>query len=375
MKALSLKAPLFKPLAFKKLTKKAIKAASLPLLACGLMSSLQAHDTGSQDDHTIKLATEWMQYLTHDDRQGRLTGSEENLEVQQWLIEKLKQLGLKPLPGQESYRQSFTATTRSGEPAQAANIVGYIPCQCDNEKYFMVGAHYDHIGTNPDLEGDKIFNGADDDASGVVASLVLAQELSKADKLPFNIIIAAWDAEEMGLQGSKYFAQNPLIDLDNLESGFMFELVGVPLKDKLNNAWMTGDKYSTLYPLLKEQLTKQGWQLDPVLDPKMGLFFRSDNAPFALLNANDEAIKKAFAGEEKTQVKGIPMHAISVWRGQDHYHQVKDQIDLIHMPNLVSLAQALATSLQELPETTEVQWLDNSQFEFTRPTSKSNPAK
>lgn len=335
------------------------------LLTMAIATQAKAGDGESQSN--TEQAQQWMHYLAHDDRQGRLTGSEESEAVQQWLVKRFTELGIKPLPKQEGYLQPFTATNRQGEPRQAANVIGYIPCRCDSERFFMVGAHYDHIGTNAKLDGDTIFNGADDDASGVVASLVLAKALQQYEQLPFNIIIAAWDAEEMGLQGSKYFAQNPLIDLTQIESGFMFELVGVPLKDKLNSAWMTGDKYSSLYPLLKKQLAQQGWELDPVLDPKMGLFFRSDNAPFAIMDADNDAIKKAFEGKEKAAVKGIPMHAISVWRGQDHYHQVHDEAELIDIPNLVSLAEALAAALSSLPADTQVEWHENSQFEFSRP--------
>ncbi|AOE50747.1 M28 family peptidase [Kangiella sediminilitoris] len=337
----------------------------LVLIGLGTPSVTLASEKSENKDN--QLAQQWINYLAHDDRQGRLTGSEENLEVQDWLVERFKELGIKTLPGKDTYRQPFTATDRQGEPRQAANIIGYIPCQCENDRYFMIGAHYDHVGTNPKLDGDTIFNGADDDASGVVATLVLAKSLQQYDSLPFNIIVAAWDAEEMGLQGSDYFANNPWVELSKIESGFMFELVGVPLEDKLNSAWMTGDQYSSLYPVLKDALGKQGWELDPVLDPKMGLFFRSDNAPFALLDAGSDAIKKAFEGKGKVSVTGIPMHAISVWRGQGHYHQTHDEAELINIPNLVSLAQALAAALSELPQDTKINWHDNPQFEFSRP--------
>lgn len=339
-------------------------------LALGLAfsSSISLADASiTTQPSNIELATEWMDYLASDDRKGRLTGSNENSEIQEWLIDKFKAIGLEKVPGQDSYLQKFTAYNRIGGSLQAANVIGYLPCHCDSDRYFVVGAHYDHIGVNPKLEGDQIFNGADDDASGVVASLIFAKFLKQYDKLPFNIIVGMWDAEEMGLQGSKHFAANPWVPLTQIESGFMFELVGVPLEDSLNNAWMTGDKYSTLYPTLKAELAKQGWQLDPVLDPNMGLFFRSDNAPFALLDADNTTIQKAFQGQEKAQVNGIPMHAISVWRGQDHYHRPHDEASLIHIPNLVSLAESLAVAVESLSPETKIRWLDNDQFEFSRP--------
>ncbi|GAA4361784.1 M28 family peptidase [Kangiella marina] len=326
-----------------------------------------AGSSESDVSDNVELADAWMNYLAADERQGRKTGSSDNLQVQQWIIQRFKDIGLQTVPGQDSYLQKFTAHSRQGEPLQAANVIGYLPCSCESDRYFIVGAHYDHVGVNTKLEGDQIFNGADDDASGVVASMIFAKTLAQYEQLPFNLIIAAWDAEEMGLQGSKYFAQNPWIPLNKIESGFMFELVGVPLEDKLNSAWMTGDKYSTLYPLLKAELEKQGWALDPVLDPKMGLFFRSDNAPFALLDADDDTLRNVFQNKEKAKVTGIPMHAISVWRGQGHYHQPHDDASIINIPNLVSLAEALGKAFQGMSSDTSIEWLDNSQFEFTRP--------
>ena len=118
---------------------------------------------------------------------------------------------------------------------------------------------------------------------------------------------------------------------------------------------------------LKAELEKQGWQLDPVLDPRMGLFFRSDNAPFAMLDASNEDIKKAFQNKKKAVVKGIPMHAISVWRGQPHYHQPNDDASIIHIPNLVSLAESLGKAFHALPSNTKIEWLENEQFQFSRP--------
>jgi len=345
-----------------KITHVIAMAFSLSLASNNLLAQNNDSEAGNNE-----LADQWMNYLASDDRQGRLTGSTENTEVQSWLIARFEELGLQKVPGQDSYLQKFTAHNRDGEPLQAANVIGYLPCNCESDRYFIVGAHYDHVGVDPQFEGDQIFNGADDDASGVVASLIFAKTLKQYEQLPFNVIIAAWDAEEMGLQGSKYFAQHPWLPLNKIESGFMFELVGVPLEDKLNNAWMTGEKYSTLYPTLKAELEKQGWQLDPVLDPRMGLFFRSDNAPFAMLDASNEDIKKAFQNKKKAVVKGIPMHAISVWRGQPHYHQPNDDASIIHIPNLVSLAESLGKAFHALPSNTKIEWLENEQFQFSRP--------
>ena len=87
------------------------------------------------------------------------------------------------------------------------NVLGIIPGKNVNE-YAIVGAHFDHLGIDPALDGDQIYNGADDNASGVSAVLQIAKAFIASGKKPErNIIFAFWDGEEKGLLGSKFFVQ------------------------------------------------------------------------------------------------------------------------------------------------------------------------
>lgn len=89
-----------------------------------------------------------------------------------------------------------------------ANVLGMIPGERTNE-YVVVGAHFDHLGIDETLAGDKIYNGADDNASGVSAVMQIARAFQASGKKPLrNVIIAFWDGEEKGLLGSKYFMQH-----------------------------------------------------------------------------------------------------------------------------------------------------------------------
>lgn len=305
-----------------------------------------------------------MEYLSDDNKLGRETGTVQMLEIQQWLIEQFKSIGLKPLVGTDSYLQAFEVANKTG-PLKAANVIGYLPCNCKSDRYFIIGAHYDHVGTDPKLEGDQVFNGADDDASGVVASLLIARELAKEKTLPFNIIVAAWDAEEKGLLGSKHFVNNPLVDLDKIETGFMFELVGS--KSDKNTAWMTGFQYSSLYPLMKKHLAQQGWKLGEDPFAQQMLFMRSDNAPFALMDLDKEKGTKVFRDQQKVDIKGVPIHAMSIWKGQPHYHQLNDDINVIDIENLTNFSLAVAKAIKSIPDNTRIEWLENPQFNFKRP--------
>lgn len=337
------------------------------LLGLSLSTTASANNVPqSAEEARVEHAQQWINFLAGDMLKGRKTGTPEMKQVHTWLEQRFTDIGLKPLPATNSYRQEFSFEHK-GNSIAAVNYIGYIDCQCDSDEYIMIGAHYDHVGQNPALEDDITFNGADDDASGVVASLVIAELLAQKEKLPFNIIIAAWDAEEMGLLGSKYFAENPLVPLDKVETGIMFELVGVPVDGYPNSAWMTGNQYSNLFDLLQDDFTKAGWSLDADPFAQMGLFMRSDNAPFALMDLTQQKAEQVFKHGQQADITGIPMHAISVWRGQDHYHQVHDEAELIDVPNLVALSEVIAEAIANLPADTNVVWKENPHFKFSRP--------
>jgi len=340
---------------------------SLTLAVFSLSRTASANNVPqSAKEARVEHAQQWINFLASDELKGRKTGTPEMKQVHAWLEQRFKAIGLKPLPETDSYRQEFSFEHK-GNSIDAVNYIGYIDCRCDNDKYIMVGAHYDHVGQNPALEGDITFNGADDDASGVVASLVIAELLAQKESLPFNIIIAAWDAEEMGLLGSKHFAENPLVPLNKVETGIMFELVGTPVEEHPNSAWMTGNQYSNLFALLQDDFSKAGWSLDADPFAQMGLFMRSDNAPFALMDLTQQKAEQVFKHGQQADITGIPMHAISVWRGQDHYHQVHDEAEIIDVPNLVALSEVIADAIANLSADTKVVWKENPHFKFSRP--------
>ena len=106
-----------------------------------------------------------------------------------------------------------------------ANVLGVIPGQRTDE-YVIVGAHFDHLGTDETLANDAIYNGADDNASGVSAVLQIARAFQASGQKPLrNVIIAFWDGEEKGLLGSKHFVQS--CDFIGKVKGYLnFDMIG-----------------------------------------------------------------------------------------------------------------------------------------------------
>ncbi|MBU1823235.1 MAG: M20/M25/M40 family metallo-hydrolase [Bacteroidetes bacterium] len=175
-----------------------------------------------------------VQYLASDRLKGRGTGSRENDKAARYIIKEFKKLGLAPL-GTDGYRQPFTARVRRvvvpDSLRQASNIIGFL----DNKAPYtiVIGAHFDHLGlgrqgsskaTNP--EG-QIHNGADDNASGVAGLLELARYFSQNDtNEPYNFLFIAFGAEELGLQGSRHFVNNPTLPLDKINFMTNMDMIG-----------------------------------------------------------------------------------------------------------------------------------------------------
>lgn len=183
---------------------------------------------------SAKRIRRYVHYLASDAMNGRGTGSPENASAAQYIENQFRRYGLKPL-GTTGFRQSFTAKVRrvvvpdSLRPAE--NVIGFL----DNGAPYtiVVGAHYDHLGMGrqgsslDSLPQGKIHNGADDNASGVAGLLELARYYAgNRKKEPYNLLFMAFGAEELGLQGSRYFLNNPTLPLATLNFMVCMDMIG-----------------------------------------------------------------------------------------------------------------------------------------------------
>jgi hypothetical protein len=307
----------------------------------------------------------WLTFLASDEMKGRDNGSPEIEKAAQWLAEKYKELGLQPVPGQESFFQEYTVISRiDGSDIPAKNVIGYLrgsdPKLAD--EYIVLSAHYDQVGVDESLEGDQILNGADDNASGVVTMLGIARTLQKLREqgktMGRSLLVTAWSGEEMGLQGSRHYAKNPFLPVDKMAVNLNFELVGHTTASGKNTFWMTGAKFSNLHEAVGTHATANGWSLVDNPFPDMNLFFRSDNLAFAMLEVDRQA---------RTAV-GIPVDTFSTWGGEDHYHQVHDEPDKVDYDNLAAFVRLFTEITLDLSRSDSVPaWQENDAFAFSRP--------
>jgi Zn-dependent M28 family amino/carboxypeptidase len=143
-----------------------------------------------------------LEYLSSDELGGRKTLSEGNLEARKYIKDRFKKLGLRSQYPDFTQYFDFHNQREGKLYEKAANIIGFIGGK-ESEKLIVVMAHYDHIG----MDGEKIFNGADDNASGTAAILAIAEYFSK-NRPNHSMLFVALDAEEMGLQGAKAFVND-----------------------------------------------------------------------------------------------------------------------------------------------------------------------
>ncbi len=208
-----------------------------------------------------------------------------------------------------------------------SNVAGKITGNRENE-IVLFSAHYDHLGIRGN-EGDTIYNGANDDASGTTAVVSLAKYFKDMGKKPERtIMFVAFTAEESGGFGSRYFSQQ--LNPDNIVAMFNIEMIGKPAVSGPNTAWITGFDKSNFGELLQKAVegTEYEFYADPY--PTQNLFYRSDNATLARL--------------------GVPAHSISTTPidVDEDYHQASDEVgtlDLDHMTNTIKAIAAAAVRM------------------------------
>lgn len=189
-----------------------------------------------------KLVTD-LKILSSDSLEGRKTGTEGNGKARLYIINELRKAGIEPFV--PDYIQSFSITQISGmvQPGNGVNILGVIPGK--KKETIVVSAHYDHLG----VRNNAIYNGTDDNASGTAAVLNIARYL-KINNPEHRIIIAFFDAEEMGLRGSAHFVNSADLKKENIVLNINLDMVSRSDKNELYASGMYHN------PSLKSKLEK-----------------------------------------------------------------------------------------------------------------------
>ena len=179
--------------------------------------------------------------------EGRRTGTDGNRRAQTFILERFRKLGLEPIGGTYEQTFSFAPRPRRGDAPstksselRGTNLVGMIRGTREPDRFVIVGAHFDHLGRRE----NEIYPGADDNASGVAGMLAGAAWFVR-NRPPRSLLLVAFDAEEQGLQGARYFVKNAPIDLTRVVAMVNLDMVG---RGDANTLWVAGTHH---YPALK----------------------------------------------------------------------------------------------------------------------------
>lgn len=190
--------------------------------------------------------------LASDEMAGRDTGSAGGEMARNYIVGRLEALGVvAPAMGRLQPWEA-TGRTRAGPKTyNGVNVMGVIPGTRVSDKYIVVTAHYDHVGTND----GQIFNGADDNASGVATMLALAAEL-KRQAPEHSVIIVALDGEERGLLGAKHFVEAPPVPLTSITMNLNFDMTARAETD--GKLWVTGTYQNPAFRPILEGIPADG---------------------------------------------------------------------------------------------------------------------
>jgi hypothetical protein len=276
--------------------------------------------------------------------EGRATGARGSARAARFIAERMAAAGLIPA-GDSGYFQRvpmrFAVPASGGRPRASAlrtwahynalpptertigvNVVGILPGTDSvlRAEAVLVDAHYDHVGIGRAVNGDSIYNGADDDGSGTVTVIEVARIIAAHGGNGRTIIFAATTGEEVGLIGTNWYIAHPPFPLAQTVANFEIEMIGRPdsLSGGSGKGWLTGYNLSTMGPMLAAA------GIPVVADPRpdQNFFQRSDNIAFARL--------------------GIVAHTWSSFNLHTDYHQPSDDVDKVDFDHMAKLIDGAA---------------------------------
>jgi hypothetical protein len=218
----------------------------------------------------------------------------------------------------------LTASGMIRDDKKMRNVIGLLRGSDETlqKQAILYSAHLDHLGSNPALTDDQVYNGADDDASGVTAVVTLADAIgAMKDRPKRSVLFMAFWGEESGLLGSKQFVASPSWQLDQIVANINIEMIGRPEGGARGKIWMTGWRESDLGVLMSQ--AAKPWGIEIFEHPKFSsmLYRSSDNWSFV--------------------ERGVIAHSFSAGSLHPDYHQVDDEWDRLEIPHMTQVIKGL----------------------------------
>jgi len=334
-------------------------AASIGLALAAACSTPSPAPVGAMQQADVRRL---LSALADDSMEGRRTASPGELRAARVIAAEMQRIGLRPAgdsgflqrvplaavagrSGGEGFRLQASWAGLDTVPADrhrvGHNVIGILPGSdpAVRHEFILVDAHLDHLGIGRPVNGDSIYNGADDDASGVVAVLGIARALAAGPAPRRTTIFAAMTGEEMGLLGTRWYIAHPVRPLAQTVGNLEIEMIGRPdsLAGGPGKAWLTGYERSTM----GDSLRAEGIPIVPDPRPEQHFFERSDNIAFARL--------------------GIPAHTLSSFNLHDDYHRPSDEVAKVDFAHMTAVIAAATDAVRILANGPRPEWHEGGQ--------------
>lgn len=284
---------------------------------CSSPSALSVEQTKKESN--LETTEEIISKLSSDKFEGRKPGTNGFNLASSYVESFLSKNKIQPY-FEGSYKDTVLVNGK-----ESYNIVGLIGEHNPDKKYILLGAHLDHLGK---IKG-SIYNGANDDASGVTAVLQIAKQL-RQDKFDQNIIVALFTGEESGLIGSRHLAEKLKKENINLTYMLNFEMIGKILTTGKNQVYLTGYSKSNCAEEMNKIMDNKFVYFLPA-EITQNLFYRSDNYAFY-------------------QAFNVPSHTISTFdfENYEHYHKESDDVEQLDIENMANIIDSSAFIISRL---------------------------
>ena len=208
---------------------------------------------------------------------------------------------------------------------QSRNVLALLRGETHPEEVVIYLAHWDHLGTNPNIEGDGIFNGAIDNASGVAGVLEIAEAFVTAGKKPArSVLFMPVTLEESGLLGAKYYVANPVFPLDRTVAAINLDALRGEMVGPSKDVVVIGHGASELEQLLAEAAKAQERRVDAEAESEKGFYYRSDHFNFAKAGVPALYAKSGIDHAERGREYGLAQQQLYT---TERYHQPDDEFD------------------------------------------------
>jgi hypothetical protein len=304
--------------------------------------------------------------LAHDSMEGRRVATAGEARAARFIAEQFRAAGIEPAGDTNGYLQHLPlahTTTRTQLPngqvrertgpallpsfadldtvaperrLTSVNVLGILRGSDPQlaSEFVILGAHLDHIGIRPAVNGDSIANGADDNGSGTIAVIESARIIAAGPRPKRTIVFAAFTGEEGGLLGARWYIQHPIVPLERHVADVQVEMIGRPdsLAGGPGRAWLTGFERSTMGPTL----VAAGLPVSADQRTAQSFFTRSDNIPFARL--------------------GIIAHTLSSFNMHADYHTVDDEVERIDFEHMTAVVNVIANAVRTIANGPRLEW-------------------